>query len=234
MLFAVSIPWRGGAVTKKRKKPLLENPVADIANILDSLTIPYVLTGSFAFAAHKKMPLGTKDVDVVVYAPSRVRLAELLNRLRDAGVPLDAASALRSLDKDKLVSVPMPLAGRPGEHFTFPVELVLPKVPAIDRAILERAVDMPYPDRPQGVKVVTLEDYVLFKIVFFRERDRNAIDEVLRTTPDLDVGYVAISLGLVHSPETERARWFAEACRRHGFVKNPRPDRPAPMRRRSK
>ncbi len=96
-------------------------------------------------------------------------------------------------------------------------------------------MDIPYPDRPQGVKVVTLEDYVLFKLVFFRERDRNGIDEVLRTTPDLDVGYVAISLGLVYPPESERSQWFAEACRRHGLVKKPpRPESPAPLRRRSK
>jgi hypothetical protein len=184
------------------------DPVADMANALDALAIPYVLSGRFAFAAHKKMPLGTQDVEVVLHAPSRVRLAELLNHLRDAGLPLAPPEALRSLDRDKHLAVP-----------GSPFEIVLPNVPALDRAILDRAAFVPYPDRPQGVKVVTLEDYLLLSLIRFRERDRAAADEVLRTTPDLDVGYVAISLGLVYPPESERSRWFAEACRRHGLVR---------------
>lgn len=197
---------------------LIEKPVADMANALDALGILHVFTGGFAFAAHKKRPLGTADVAVVVYPPSRVRLAEFLNHLHDAGVEIEATVALRALDRDKVTAIPMPLGGSPGERLTAPVEVVLPRIPAIDQAILGRAVEMPHPERAHGVKVATLEDYVLFKLVF-REWDREAIDEVLRTTPELDVGYVAISLGLVHPPESERSQWFAEACRRHGLVK---------------
>jgi hypothetical protein len=205
----------------KRQNPLHNIPVADIADALDAVGIPYVFTGSLAFAAHKRMPLGTKDVDVVVYAPSRVKLALLLNHLRDSGVAVDPVEALRSLDRDKMVAIEMPLEGRPGELFTFPVELVLPKVPAIDAAILARAVDVPYPGRRRGVKVVTLADYVLFKLMFFREKDKSAIEDVLRTTPDLDVGHIAISLGLVHPPDSDRAIWFASAVHRCGPPKSP-------------
>jgi len=208
----------------KRNAPLYNSPVVDIANALDALKIPYVFTGSFAYAANKGLPRGTKDVDVVVYAPSRLKLAELLNGLAEAGVEVDPRAALRALDSERFVGIPMPV-GAPGKgepQATFVVELVLPKVPTLDEKVLRRAVTVPYPDRPSGIPVVTLEDYVLFKVIFFRDEDKFAVEEALRTTPGLDVGYVMISLGLVYPVESERVQWFASMAHKYGFAKNPR------------
>jgi len=204
-------------VTRKRKPnatPLLNSPVADIANLLDGLGIPYVFTGSFAYAANKGIARGTIDVDVVVYARSRVKLANLLNALAGAGIAIDPPTALRELDADSLVGIPMPVGvPSPGEpQATFVIEIVLPKVPAVDKEVLERSLLRPYPDRPQGIRVVTLEDYVLFKMIFFREKDKPAIEEALRDTPDLDIDYVMLSLRLVYPPEANECagsqRWL--------------------------
>jgi len=94
---------------------------------------------------------------------------------------------------------------------TFPVELVLPKVPAVDDRVLQRAATVPYPDRPAGIKVVTPEDYVLFKVISFRERDKVDVSDVLRLRHDFDVGYVALSLSLILEPDDERVLWFDAA-----------------------
>ena len=167
-------------------------------------------------AAHKGIPVGTVDIDLVVYAQSRFKLAELLNELASLGVPVDPALALRELDEKKLTALPMPVATPEGQA-TFVVELILPKIPVLDAAVLSRAIAVPYPGRAEGIPVVTLPDWMVFKLIFFREKDRRAVDDVLRTTPDLDVGYVAICLGMVFPPEDERLRWFANALARYGF-----------------
>lgn len=188
---------------EKPTPSLTGNPVADISDLLDAAGIPYVFTGSLAYSAWAA-PRSTKDVDVVIYAPGRVALALFLNRLAEVGLAVDPPAALRELDALKLTVVPMPVTGAG----TFPVELILPKVPAVDAQVLQRSLMVPYPGRPQGIRVASPEDYVLFKLIFFRERDRLDIKDVLASHPDLDVGYVAISLSQVFPDSDERARWF--------------------------
>lgn len=189
------------------------DPIADIVAALDGRGIPYVFTGSVALAALTQEPVGTKDIDVVVYAPSRIALARLLNDLAEAGVDLDPAEELKHLDRDKVASLLMPLP-----EGAFVVELLRPKVPALDPEVPRRALTVPYPGTA-GIRVVTLEDWAVFKLIFFRERDRLAVEDVLRQTPDLDTAYIKRSLGLVYPRSDERLAWLADSLRRRRHKK---------------
>ncbi len=175
--------------------------------------------GVFARSAWD-VPAGTKDVDVVVYARSYVQVTSFLRDLAAAGVQVDPAAALRSLDRDKLAVVPMPLA----EGGVFDAELILPKVPAVDSGVLSRAQVYPYAGAKNGVRVASPEDWALFKAIFFRPNDRAAVEDVLRNVPSVDWGAVMLRLRSVYPDDDPRVSWLRSAVVSHR-PKNPRPRR---------
>lgn len=189
------------------------DPLALLAAALDSLQLPHVFTGPFAVASHKHEPFNSGTIQVLVVGPSRFALAQLLNALRDAGAVLEPVSALRTLDRRRPVTFELGPAT---------VELALPQIPQFAKTMLERALVVAHPGVAQGVKIATLEDELLTRLLTFEESDRSAADALLATTPALDLGSVAITLGLAYPPESDRSLWLAEAARRHGFVKGSR------------
>ena len=194
-------------------------PAADVANALDASKILYVFTGSFARSAWD-VPASTQDVDVVVYARSRMQVATFLRDLGDAVPSVDPQRTLAELDRSKQSIVAMPLL----EGGSFDVEFLLPKVSKeIDRGVLDRSRKYPYPGTPRGVHVVSPEDWMLFKIVFFRPKDQAAVEDVLRNKRDVDTGAVMLRLRSIYPDEDPRIDWFRDAVSRCAPRRSNRP-----------
>ncbi|MBI4576806.1 MAG: hypothetical protein HY722_11130 [Planctomycetes bacterium] len=199
-------------MTRWAPSPLLGNPIADVVNLLDGLRIPYVGTGSVAYSAWA-VPASTKDVDIVVHA-SRTQFARLFHAMAAQGVPIDPQQAIRDIDADRLTVAPMPIA----DVGHFPVELIAPKLPGIDQDVLARALTVPYPDARKGFKVVTPEDYVVFKLIFFRRKDQAPVQDVLARFPGLDLPYIVRQLRRIYARRDPRLVWFAQELRAVGKV----------------
>lgn len=184
--------------------PITGDPVVDIANILDEMGIPYTFTGSLAYSAWVT-PAATKDIDVVVLAPGRVALARLFNRLAPLG--LDPKRALEDVDAVGYTAVEMPV--QPAGKIV--VELIYPRLRALNERMHRRAATIPFPGRPQGIRVVTPEDLVTYKLIFFREKDRLHVKDVLARYPDLDAGQILLELRSIYPDTDERIAWLRAA-----------------------
>ncbi len=73
----------------------LSELLQDIVDILDDLSVPYMLTGSLA-AAYYATPRATKDIDIVFEA-DQAGVDQLVKRLKAAGLYVDREAALDAL-----------------------------------------------------------------------------------------------------------------------------------------
>jgi hypothetical protein len=73
----------------------LSELLQNIVDILDDLSVPYMLTGSLA-AAYYATPRATKDIDIVFEA-DQAGVDQLVKRLKAAGLYVDREAALDAL-----------------------------------------------------------------------------------------------------------------------------------------
>lgn len=203
-----------------RPNPPSGDPVRDVADALEAFAVPYAFTGALAFAHWGGKPRASRDIDVVVYPASRVQFARILNGLAEAGFEVDPSKALKEATEHghTLFSVPIVFAGTTVSTL---VDLILPSIPWLAKQEMARAVRVRYLDRPGGVPVVSAEDLVLFKLIFFRrdKYDLSDIETLLDALgAELDAGYVLIALEQLFPPTDERFPWFVAALKRHGLA----------------
>lgn len=102
------------------------------------------------------------------------------------------------------------------------VDLIRPTLGWVDQKVLARAVRLPFPGLPKGIPVVTAEDLILLKLIFFRRNenhdDLRDIDSILRRQGrSLDVGYIVGTTRQLFKEGEPKLAWLLDALRRHGL-----------------
>ncbi|MCO5166152.1 MAG: nucleotidyl transferase AbiEii/AbiGii toxin family protein [Planctomycetes bacterium] len=205
--------------------------LAALVDTLEAHGVEYAFTGSFTLAFWSQ-PRSSKDIDVVVLLePDRSKRRALLHDLATAGFGVPTA-ALDDLERVHATALDLPL--RHGAKLI--VELIVPEPEreALSRRIVSRARSIPLPLRPRGVRVVTPEDLVVYKLLLFRDGSRalqtddlkDIRDLVAMRKDDLDFGYIDLALDVENSlPRTEvekRRRWFDKTRAEFGKGRRPR------------
>lgn len=159
--------------------------LTDIAKILKKLSIPYVVTGSFALAVWGR-PRYTADIDVVIEL-----LPEKLNELADALLDIDKDVYL---DRDAMREA----LERHGEfNFIHPasglkVDFWVLKNKPYSREQIKRG--KPKKINGQDVRFISAEDLVLSKLIWYKnshsERQLEDIESVLKIQKKLDTNYL--------------------------------------------
>lgn len=138
-----------------------------VVSILESMSVPYALGGAIAMSYHRYVR-ATRDIDFLILLPA-VRFQAFADALNAAGFRMHD-------DKDQPVAVevvPMVQSARDIGLFRVwwkhvRVELFVPRVPLQD-SVLKRRFRVE--DGDAGVWVTTVEDLILLKMVFHRDKD---------------------------------------------------------------
>jgi hypothetical protein len=187
-----------------------------LVGVIEAHQVPYVFTGSFSLGFWAQ-PRSSKDIDVVVLLdPDPTKRRALLCDLEKAGfqVARDAVS-----DLEKLHSTPLGLTLPNGGRIVVELLVPEPEREKLTRRIVDRAKLMPFPGLPNGVRVVSPEDLIVYKLLLFRDGsgpfqtdDLKDIRGLLALRKDLDLGYIFMSLQVDDSlPPAElakRRRWL--------------------------
>jgi hypothetical protein len=160
-----------------RRSPLrlTGDPLRDSDAVLTSVGIPHVWSGSLALVWYGTQR-GTKDYDVVVHAPDH-KIHALVRAVESVGIRLDRRRFYRDLEKRGYAGIPFPQpGGRP-----FIVEMIragvgLPRY--FDQGALRRSRLLPLEGRLY--RVISAEDLVVAKLIFWRDKDRPDIENMLR------------------------------------------------------
>ena len=165
-----------------------------VVGMLESLSIPYMITGSIAASYHGR-PRATHDADVVI-DPSAAQLDALLEELDTAGFYVDADGARDALRRRQQFNViEMVRATK--------VDLIVRKARpfSVEEFARRQRVDLSF---ARAVSTVTAEDSVLSKLEWARqsgdsERQLRDAAGVVELNPTLDREYVhrwAAQLGI--------------------------------------
>ncbi|MBI2895080.1 MAG: nucleotidyltransferase [Deltaproteobacteria bacterium] len=147
------------------------------AEALDAAGLRYAFYGGLVLSAFGE-PRETKDVDIAVVDLA----AETACRaLEESGISCLAAFDGATYGGLSLGRVT--LLGGEGHLGLNVLDLVRPRSARYASAALDRAVDSDF--RGRVVRLVTPEDYVLFKALATRDRDRDDAASVLRRTGDV-------------------------------------------------
>ena len=172
--------------------------LAQVANALEQLSIPYALVGSFASSMHG-MYRSTADIDILadIKADQVHPLFEVLKKgfYVDERTMRDAVAQRRSFNAIHFDSV-------------FKVDVFIPKDDEFARAQLDRRqLRKISPDSEEAVFVATAEDTVLAKLQWYQTGDETSITQwndvvgILGTSRDtLDLDYLndwSEKLGLI-------------------------------------
>lgn len=172
--------------------------LAQVANALEQLSIPYALVGSFASSMHG-MYRSTADIDILadIKADQVHPLFEVLKKgfYVDERTMRDAVAQRRSFNAIHFDSV-------------FKVDVFIPKDDEFARAQLDRRqLRKISPDSEEAVFVATAEDTVLAKLRWYQTGDETSITQwndvvgILGTSRDtLDLDYLndwSEKLGLI-------------------------------------
>ncbi len=177
--------------------PDLIEVVGRIADALEGADIDYAVGGALALGIWAE-PRGTRDIDVAVYGDSS-SLEGLFQLFERIGGVVERDMCRWQLDKSGYFAV---------EVETIRVDVFLPDLPLYDWA------------RPRRVRVQlgnalvwfwSPEDLILFKMLFFRTKDKADIESILQVQQEkLDLDYIRRGLKEILSDE-ERTCWFDEA-----------------------
>ena len=162
--------------------------LAQVANALEQLSIPYALVGSFASSMHG-MYRSTADIDILadIKADQVHPLFEVLKKgfYVDERTMRDAVAQRRSFNAIHFDSV-------------FKVDVFIPKDVEFARAQLDRRqLRKISPDSEEAVFVATAEDTILAKLSWYQTVDETSITQwndvvgILGTSRDtLDLDYL--------------------------------------------
>jgi hypothetical protein len=166
-----------------------------LADALESRSIPYAIGGAIAYGFHAP-PRATNDVDLKVFLEPDA-LGPALEALGAAGAVLDAAASMRA-------------AGERGDSSVavrgMRVDVFVPSIPLYESA-RDRVQTVSLLGRP--IRVLSAEDLVVFKMLFFRGKDLGDIERLLAFRgQDLDRAYVRRWLvELVGADDARVERW---------------------------
>ncbi len=177
-----------------------EQVAREIADLLEARRIPYALGGALAYNRYGAAR-GTADVDFNVFLPPE-RAAEVLSMLKGEGLEIDVeAHAARALDGRHAVGLVS------GMH----VDLFFNSIPLHEIAAT-RVQTHPVLGRPMFV--LSAEDLVLLKLLFFRGKDKLDIERLVQLRGEkLDREYVRDQLVDMMGEDDERVRVWDRYCR---------------------
>lgn len=178
----------------------LPDLTARISEALTRAGISHAVSGAMAMAAHGFVR-ATRDVDVLV-AVSSLRLPEVFEIVRTFGFEGEDPDLIRSYQERALAE----LTSGPAS-----VEILAPVLP-LHRAILGRAVRI----QVSGVDVpfVALEDLVVLKLLWLREKDRADLRALLAARIEtLDTGRIEETLRMQLPGDDPRLAQFATLLR---------------------
>ncbi|GEM_PF-2634023 len=206
-----------GEGTRSSHPPPSGDPVAELASVLDALEVPYFFTGALALNFWGRQR-GTEDIDLVIHG-GRVRFAEALNALAEAGFAVDPPAALKESTEEGHTAFPATIEVE-GRKADIAVDVILPALP-FEKEILARTRRLPWFGKEDGIPVISPEDLVLYKTIYFRRTafsdDPRDVESVLARTRDLDTSIVLETLSSILPEDDERIEWLREALRKHGF-----------------
>lgn len=195
------------------------DPIGELVAALDRAGLRYVFTGALALA-YWGAPRASIDIDVVVHGTD-VAFASLLNALAARRPDLDPVAALRTARDGGHVGILSPL---PGGGSTV-IDLIRPRLGTLDRRILDRARTMPFPGPPERIPIVTPEDLIVYKLIFFRRDEKHDdlrdIESILARQTTLDVQYLLATVSSLYDVREERVAWIKGALDRHGRAPPP-------------
>ncbi|KAF0243809.1 MAG: hypothetical protein FD180_3064 [Planctomycetota bacterium] len=167
--------------------PEIDEAQRAIVAILESMRVPYALGGAIAMSYHRYVR-ATRDIDFLILLPA-VQVQAFADALNAAGFRMHD-------DNDQPVAVevaPFVQSTRDlglcrvwWKHVR--VELFVPKVPLQD-SVLKRRFRVE--DGAAGVWVTTVEDLILLKMIFHRDKDLVDVRRLIAANRDtLDRAYV--------------------------------------------
>lgn len=171
-----------------------------IADALEEVGAPYAIGGAIAYGYHGP-PRATNDVDVNVFVEP-ANLGPVLDALAAAGATVDRARALATArDRGDFV---VRYGGMRVDAFTPSIELSHSAAKRTQRLLLL--------GRP--VEVLSAEDLVLFKLLFFRPKDLLDIERLVRFRgAELDHAYVRRWIVDMMGEEDERTQAWDQIAR---------------------
>ena len=151
----------------------LDPTIAHLSTLFADFGVEWCIAGAIAANAYRP-PRDTTDLDLVVQIPA-------------PQYPSIAAALGRAGWRTTRVSPEgdYPDVVRLAHDRFFPTDLLLSKT-AYQREALARA----RPVGPHAVRVLTVEDVIVHKLIAYRYRDRDDIVEILRAGVPLDYAYL--------------------------------------------
>ncbi len=166
-----------------------------LADALEQAEIPYAIGGAIAYGLHAP-PRATNDVDLNIFAPLN-EIDRIFDALEDGGAAVDRASARRSADERGDFTARV--HGMRVDVFVPSIDLSASAAGRIRQGVLL--------GRP--IAVLSAEDLVLFKLLFFRAKDLSDIERLVRFQEErLDRNYIRRWLiELVGADDVRVATW---------------------------
>lgn len=165
-----------------------------LARELERRGIPYAIGGALAFGVWAN-PRNTNDVDFNVFLDD-ARLDEAFDAIEAAGGTLDRAQARRDAAAKGLFVGR--LAGYRLDVFT----------PSIDFSHEAARTKRRIPVGDEAFDFLSAEAIALFKLMFFRGKDRVDLERLVASQPALDRAYVRAHLVDWFDADDERVRFW--------------------------
>ena len=170
-----------------------------LADRLEAAGIPYALGGALAYA-YWGVARGTHDVDLNLFI-SADRLAEVLDVLIAAGLTIEREAAIRSAETR---------GDAQGYIGDVPVDLFVNSIPLHTEAA-KRTVRVELFNSP--LNILSAEDLVTLKMLFFRGKDIVDIERVLVLQGErLDRHYIRRWLVALVEEDDERVQKWDQLC----------------------
>jgi hypothetical protein len=171
-----------------------------LADALEGARVPYAVGGAIAYGFHGP-PRATNDVDLNVFLEPE-ELGPALDALAAAGATVDRSGSIESARRRGDFSIRF--GGMRVDVFTPSIEL--------SYSAASRTVNFELLGRP--VRILSAEDLVLFKLLFFRPKDILDIERLLRFRgADLDRSYIDHWIVRMMGKDDERTVEWLRLCR---------------------
>jgi len=166
-----------------------------LGTALEAAEIPYAIGGALALAI-AGVPRGTADVDVNVFVEP-ARIPDVVATLTTLGVNVDADSAVAHAREDGLLV---------GRWDGMRIDVFVPSIP-FSREAERTRIEITDAQGWRGW-FLSAEAIAVFKLLFFRGKDRVDLERLVAVRPDLDRDYVRRWIVDMMGEDDERTlRW---------------------------
>ncbi|MBZ0238860.1 MAG: hypothetical protein K8M05_41500 [Deltaproteobacteria bacterium] len=168
-----------------------------VADELEARNLPHAIGGALAFGVWGE-PRGTKDVDINVFVEGD-RLDDVLAAVRAAGADVDDAAARRQANDRGLIVAHWPDG--------FRLDVFTPSIDFSWEALRTR---VKVAAGAHSGWFLSAEAIAVFKLLFFRGKDRVDLARLVELAPSLDHAYVRRQLVEMLGEDDERVRFWDE------------------------